>query len=114
MSVLVIRAHERIDVCRKVFLRRNRTCAGVGLLIQLSLGGCRVRSLEQAEFREGNLVSFWIEGHGRIGGEVRWAGDHGAGLLFAQPLDQGVLLNLLEVLQSETEVEAQAARAYGT
>jgi hypothetical protein len=114
MSVLVIRAHERIDVCRKVFLRRNRTCAGVGLLIQLSLGGCRVQSLERTEFCEGDLVSFWIEGHGRIAGEVRWSGGCGVGLLFARPLDQGDLINLLEVLKSETEAEAQTARSYGT
>jgi hypothetical protein len=114
MSVLVIRAHERFDVCRRVFLRRNRNCAGVGMLIQLSLGGCRVKSLEETEFCEGDQVSSWIEGHGRIAGEVRWSGDYGVGLCFPQPLDQGDLIHLLEVLRSEAEAEAQTWRGFGT
>ncbi|MXO60797.1 hypothetical protein GRI89_14735 [Altererythrobacter salegens] len=114
MSVLAIRAHERFGVYRRVFLRKNRTCAGVGLLIQQSLGGCRVGSLEESEFCKGDQVNFWIEGHGRIAGEVCWSGSHGVGLCFDQPLEQGDLLHLSELVRSEPEAEAQVLRLFGT
>ena len=114
MSVLVIRAHERFAVCRQISLWRNRAFAGDGLLIELSLEGCRVSGTGGAPFQEGDQMSFWVDDFGWIAGEVRWSGNRGVGMRFTRRLHQTEMLRLLELCRSETELEEQTSRSYGT
>lgn len=111
MSVLVIRAHERFAVCRQVPLRKGCDCAGDGLLIEISLGGCRVSQVKHDCFSESDMVSFQIEGFGEIAGEVRWSSNNCLGLRLSRPLHQAEFQSLLELLRSRPEQAAAVGKS---
>ncbi|WP_338466776.1 PilZ domain-containing protein [Novosphingobium sp. ZN18A2] len=108
MSLLVIRAHKRFAVCRRVPLRKGRAIAGDGLLIELSLEGCRISQIQQDHFREGEELHFNVEGYGMITGAVRWSQGNCVGLRLSPPLHQAEMANLLDVLREGPEKVAAA------
>ncbi|OCC22772.1 hypothetical protein MB02_15295 [Croceicoccus estronivorus] len=114
MTVLYIRAHKRFAVRRMVSLSRSDCNAISGLLIELSLQGCRISNLGQSvEFETGQLVTLEIDGFDPITGAVRWAHDGLAGLRFDQSLHPNTLENLIrhcrtDPLSTQTQRTARA------
>ncbi len=101
MSVLVIRAHKRFAVCRKARLRRPGKRFEDGLLIELSLDGCRVSSLAPASFALDQTVTLRIDGAEQpLEARVRWLGDGMAGLRFLRPLHAAALDGLIRLCRS--------------
>lgn len=112
MSVLVIRAHKRFAVARKVRLHKPRRRGSDGLLIELSLDGCRISlAMATSAYALEDAVSLRIAGAAPIDARVRWLRDGAIGLRFVQPLHIAGLEALIRLCRSETE---EAARAYGT
>jgi len=112
MSAPVFRAHERFAACQELSLRKGDVSVGEGLLIEVSLEGCRLSGVDQANFREGDKISFWLEGFGKVEGQARWSGRQCLGLRFARPLHHAEMYRLLETLRSEPSDEPDARRRY--
>lgn len=116
MSVLVIRAHRRFAVRRKARLRKPGRRFEEGLLIELSLDGCRVSNLARDQFALDQQVVLRIEGADPLEARVRWLGDGAgkktAGLRFLRPLQASALDQLLRLCRSAPAVrEADSAAA---
>jgi hypothetical protein len=118
VSVLVIRAHKRFAVCRKARLRRPGRRAEEGLLIELSLDGCRISSLAPQAFALDQQVKLRIEGAKPIEARIRWLGDSGTvGLRFVRPLHATALDQLIRLCRAPvpaTDVADAPLRSYGT
>jgi hypothetical protein len=97
VSVLVIRAHKRFAVRQKARLRRAGKRALEGLVIELSLDGCRISNLSAQAFAAGQRVMLRIEGAGPIDAHVRWLGQDAVGLRFARPLTNAALDQLIRL-----------------
>ena len=111
MSVFTIRAHKRFAVCRRVQLRKAGRRGVEGLLIELSLDGCRISHVAAPDgFALEDCVRLRIAGAGPIEARVRWRGENVIGLRFARPLHLAALESLIQLCRSEDE----PARAYGT
>jgi hypothetical protein len=114
LSVLIIRAHKRFAVCRKARLRKPGRRFVDGLLIELSLDGCRVSSVASgAGFALDDAVVLRLAGTAPIEARVRWLSDTTIGLRFARPLHVGALDALIRLCRGEQDVSA-AGCAYGT
>jgi hypothetical protein len=110
MSVLVIRAHKRFSVCREIVLHGGRDKVAAGLLIEISLEGCRISGVEPDMFAVEECLKVEIEGWKPFGGQVRWQHDGMIGLRLAQPFHNGELAKLLDFCRGETGLK-QARRA---
>lgn len=110
MTVLTIRAHKRFGVCRGIKLHCNRDKAVDGLLIEVSLEGCRISNVNSDLFAVDDCVDVAIKGWKRIGGCVRWQHDGMIGLRLTQPLHAGELVELLNFCRGEPELK-EARRA---
>ena len=111
VGILTIRKHKRFAVCRKASLCKAKGKRRDGLLVELSLEGCRLGVTRAEDFSEGELVKVSIPGFEALAGEVRWARDGLAGLRFVNPLHIWQLDNLIQLCRGEGEYEM---RAYGT
>lgn len=101
MSVLVIRAHKRFAVCRRARLRKPGRRFEEGLLIELSLDGCRVSNLSGVAFALDQQVVLRIDGAQPLDARVRWLGAGGtAGLRFLRPLHVPALDQLIRLCRS--------------
>lgn len=111
MSIFTIRAHKRFAVCRKVTLRKPGRRGIEGLLIELSLDGCRVSQAgAPGLFTLEDAVILCVGGTGPIEARVRWLRDGAIGLRFAQPLHNAGLESLIRLCRGEADPVA----AYGT
>lgn len=109
MSVFTIRAHKRFAVCRKIKLNKNVN----GLLIELSLDGCRISLVDAAScFEVDETVTLRVTGTGPIEARVRWLRDGAMGLRFARPLHNAPLEALIRLCRGENDPPVQ--QAYGT
>lgn len=111
MTILVIRKHHRYAVRHKASLCPAKGRRREGLLVELSLEGCRIGIVRAEEFLTGNPVKVRIDGYGDIAGEVRWARGGLAGLRFARPLHVAELDGLLQFCR---DPGAGELRRYGT
>ena len=112
MSVLLtIRAHKRYAVCSKVRLRKETKRGIEGLLIELSLDGCRVSHVgNAASFALGDLLTLRLEGTAPIKARIRWANESTIGLRFECPLHIAGLQDLIQLCRGHGE---QGPRTYG-
>lgn len=111
MSILVIRQHARYGVCRKAQLTRPESRAVNGLLVELSLQGCRLGNIDQRRFSLDETVTLKIPGFDGFEGQVRWVGEGVVGLRFRYPLHAAALERLIRACRGETVREAPM-RAY--
>ena len=113
MSVLLtIRAHKRYAVCSRVRLRKQAKRAIDGLLIELSLDGCRISHVgNAAKFALGDMLTLRLEGTAPIPALVRWVNESTVGLRFESPLHVAGLQDLIQLCRGGSE---PAQRAYGT
>ncbi len=111
VSVFTIRTHKRFAVCRKVRLGKYRRRGIDGLLIELSLDGCRIsHSALPENFALEDTLVLRLEGTDPIPARVRWSREGTVGLIFAQPLHNTALESLVRLCRGVTEPVA----AYGT
>ena len=106
MTVLTIRAHKRFGVCQAI--RLHCECDGVvdGLLIEVSLEGCRISNINSDRFAIDDVVTVEIGGWKTIDACVRWQHDGMIGLRMMQPLHNGELIELLNLCRGTSEVNA--------
>lgn len=111
MSVLLtIRAHKRYAVCSKVRVRQDGKRGIDGLLIELSLDGCRISNVGKAGgFALGDPLTVRVEGTAPIEGRVRWANESTVGLRFDRPLHIAGLQDLIQLCRGGGD---QGQRAY--
>lgn len=118
MSILVIRTHKRFGVRRKASLRKPGSRALTGLLIELSLEGCRISNIDESAFSEGQPVTMRIEGFPPREAYVRWVRDHCVGLRLVAPLHIAELDHIVTTCRvpapAPVLAEARPVRAYGT
>lgn len=113
MSVLVIRAHKRFAICRRVRLRKPGRRFVDGLLIELSLDGCRISGVAApAALAPGDAVVLRVADAAPLDARVRWRRDGTIGLRFERPLHVAALEALIRLCRDEPA--APAVRACGT
>ena len=95
MSVLVIRAHKRFAVRGRAKLGKQGRRASEGLVIELSLDGCRIGGLISANYEIGDDTTLRIDGWEPLPCRVRWTGAGVVGLRFATPLHTDALDRLI-------------------
>lgn len=111
MSVLIIRAHKRFAVRRKARLRKAGKRAEEGLLIELSLEGCRISNLTRDAFALDQEVILRIDGaKPPLEGRVRWQNDGTVGLRFLRPLHTAALDQLIRHCREPVVVPQELAR----
>ncbi|MBW8784135.1 MAG: PilZ domain-containing protein [Novosphingobium sp.] len=91
MSILVIRAHRRFAVCSRARIGKSGLKPLRGLLVELSLEGCRISKIASDEFEVGQIAKVEIDGFDALDGQVRWAQDGFLGLRFVRPLHTAML-----------------------
>lgn len=110
MKLLTIRKHRRFAVRHGAHLEvtvGSRDPA-VGLLVELSLEGCRIAGSAGHGFAVGDTVRVRVDGFEAIPGQVRWA-DHGCvGLRFDRPLHTPVLESMIIACRAEPSARACA------
>lgn len=111
VSILVIRQHARYGVCRKAQLSRSAGRPVSGLLVELSLHGCRLGNIDQSQFSLDETVTLQVPGFDGFDARVRWIGEGVVGLRFHYPLRAPALEHLIRVCRGETVSEAPM-RAY--
>jgi hypothetical protein len=114
VSVLVIRAHKRFAVRQKARLGRAGKRSLDGLVIELSLDGCRISNLAADAFAAGQAVTLRIDGTSTIAAHVRWLGQDAVGLRFARPLTNAgldALIRLCRPAPTAAPIAATAAAA---
>lgn len=111
MSILVIRQHARYGVCRKAQLSRPGSRAVSGLLVELSVQGCRLGNIDERRFALDETVTLKIPGFDGFEGQVRWIADGVVGLRFRHPFHSAALRQLIRACRNEPQHEAPV-RAY--
>lgn len=99
--MLTIRAHKRFAVCRKARLGKVGGRTEEGLLIELSLDGCRISNVPCATFALDQAVTLCIEGAQPVEARIRWLGEGTAGLRFARPLHNAALDGLIRLCRGQ-------------
>lgn len=95
MAVMVMRSHKRFAVRQTARLRGSNRRAQDGLLIELSLDGCRIGNVDAAKFALGQVATLLVEGFQAMEGQVRWTKDGCVGLRFSHPLHAAALETLI-------------------
>jgi hypothetical protein len=114
VPVLIIRAHKRFAVCRPARLRKPGRRFADGLLIELSLDGCRLGNVAAAAgFALGDAVVLRIDGAAPLEARVRWLGEGTIGLRFDRPLHVAALDALIRLCRGEQDAPS-SRQAYGT
>ena len=111
MTVLTIRKHQRFAVRRMARLGARGSKWMGGLLVEVSLDGCRIGNLKADGLTVGQQLKLRIEGFGERLAEVRWSQPGLAGLRFVQALHVAELNGLLCLCRGGDLCEM---RAYGT
>ena len=89
-----ITSHRRYAVRERIRLRRSDGSVVEGLLIELSLDGCRISNLEPAELAQGECVNVEWDAS-ELPGRVRWSRRSVAGIRLTIPLLARQLAELL-------------------
>ncbi|MXO58637.1 hypothetical protein GRI89_03660 [Altererythrobacter salegens] len=97
MTLLVIRSNKRFAVRRSVTLRGGPPRRRGGLMIELSVEGCRISNADSNAYTVEQEVTVELDGGEKLPGFVRWAHDGFVGVRFASALRHVELANLLEV-----------------
>lgn len=113
MTVLVIRAHKRFAVRRQAHLGKTGERAMNGLLIELSLEGCRLSNIDDRKFAVDEVVTVDIDGVEPMEGRVRWLNDRTLGLRFVAPLHIAALDRLIRFCRGEIDDDGTPLRLYG-
>lgn len=113
MAILTIRKHKRFAVRHEVNLVVTGSRPRSGLLVEVSLEGCRLGLPGSHAFAAEKPVAVRIGGFGTIKATVRWSGDGFVGLRFDAPLHNAELGELIEICRPGPG-SIGAARAYGT
>lgn len=114
MSVLIIRAHKRFAVCHRVGLRKPGRRGVDGLLIELSLEGCRISGVDpRGNFELDEPVVVSIDGAEPLEARIRWQRDGTEGLRFQRPLSMAALERLIRLCRGEM-AGPSPQRAFGT
>ena len=103
MAVTFIRPHRRFAVRRNVRVAHKTCESAEGLLIELSLRGCRISNLAQNPFEPGEPVTLEISGFAPIDGSVRWTHSGIAGLCFNDALHAQTFNHLVGICRAETQ-----------
>jgi hypothetical protein len=101
MNILTIRKHKRFAVRRKANLVSPGNRPKPGLLVEVSLEGCRMGIAGCADFAVGQQVKVRIAGFGDFRAEVRWAGQGFVGMHFVQALHHAELNELIRACRPE-------------
>ena len=113
LTVLVIRKHQRFAVRQAVRLQWEDSRPSPGLLVEISLDGCRLAIPGSGGLATGQAVSLAIDAVTARGAQVRWADNGLVGLRFNQPLHNAELDALLTRCRPQTG-EFAGQRSYGT
>ena len=105
VSILVIRQHARYGVCRKAQLARPERRSVSGLLVELSLHGCRLGNIDERRFSLDEMVTLKVPEFDGFEGQVRWVGQGMVGLRFHSPLRAPALERLIRACRGETADE---------
>lgn len=97
LSVVIMRLHRRFAVRRAARLRAGNRRAQHGLLIELSLEGCRIGNIDDGKFALGQIVTLLVDGFETLEGQVRWAKGGCVGLRFSRPLHAAALETLIAI-----------------
>lgn len=109
VSLLIIRAHKRFAVCRKVRLRPDKGRELDGLLIELSLDGCRISRVPgPARLAPGDAIAIRIADGEPLGARIRWLRDDAIGLRFDRPLHTVCLQALIRLCRPDDTATAAA------
>jgi hypothetical protein len=93
----MMRTTRRFAVCRAARLKPCRGRAADGLLVELSLDGCRISNIgNTARFIVGEAARLEIDGFDPFEAEVRWSKDGFVGVYFARSLNAALLDTLLK------------------
>jgi hypothetical protein len=111
MTVLTIRKYQRFAVRQMASVHLSRRKPLSGLLVEVSLEGCRLGNVRSDFFAVGQKCKVRIDGFGDRLLEVRWAQHGSAGLRFVQALHIAELDGLLRLCRATDECDL---RAYGT
>ena len=109
MTVLFIRKHKRFAVRRMVALSVGEELRR-GLLVEVSLEGCRIGGIDTQGLAVGDIVDLRIHGFGTLRAEVRWTQPGVAGLHLAQALHIPELNELIRLCRAAPD----DLLAYGT
>jgi hypothetical protein len=113
MTILTIRKHQRFAVRREAGLQIKGRASRTGLLVELSLEGCRMSIVGAAKFAVGQTVKVNVAGYGALKAQVRWSDTGVLGMRFDQPLHVAELNELLAACRPEFANDS-LVRAYGT
>lgn len=111
MAILTIRKYQRFAVRRAVSLHCPKKRPKNGLLVELSLDGCRLGIAESMDFAIGAILTLRLDGFSDRKAEVRWSGNGYLGLRFIQALHVADLDRLIRACRAEC-IEAEPQRAY--
>ncbi len=113
MTILTIRKHQRFAVRHQVRILRAGLRPCTGLLVEVSLEGCRLSLAGSGSFSVEQQVSVQISGFGTIKGRARWAGEGFVGLRFEAALHHDELAELIETCRAAV-TEPPTRRAYAS
>ncbi len=101
MAALTIREHSRFAVRRAANVRHAQGASTDALLVELSLGGCRLGNVQEAELHPGATVSVDVQGAKPLSGTVRRGINGSLSVKFSKPLHTFELTNLISLCRGE-------------
>jgi len=101
MAALAIREHSRFAVRRAANVRHEKGASTDALLVELSLGGCRLGNVEEAELPPGAEVSVDVQGAQPLSGIVRRRINGSLSVKFSKPLHTFELTKLISLCRGE-------------
>ena len=112
-TILTIGKHKRFAMrqAARLICAGNRPCAG--LLVEVSLDGCRLALADSDSFSVEQSITVEISHFAKLRAQVRWSGNGFVGLRFDHPLHTAELDELLQTCRPEQDSGA-AMRGYGT
>lgn len=101
-----MRSHKRFAVRHGARLRGSSNRAVSGLLIELSLDGCRIGNVDDRKFTLGQLATVIVDGFEAMEGHVRWSKDGCVGLRFLRPLHMAALETMIGACRENPALRA--------
>lgn len=95
VSLLIIRSSRRFAVRRSISLVLPCGTERDGLLVEISLSGCRISSIGVDLPGIDECVTVRIEGFDEMPAQVRWTGEGILGLRLIRPLHNGTLERII-------------------
>lgn len=111
MAIFTIRKHQRFAVRRQASLHSTGRRRLNGLLVEVSLDGCRLGIADGKVLPVGTIMTVRIDDFNDLKAEVRWSGNGYLGLRFIQALHVVDLDRLIRTCRPVC-VEPEPQRAY--